>query len=69
VSRFEAIGHFVYENGDRIGCIPDEAAVEIARKLNAYQMRVERFKAENVRFKAEIERLTKELAYLKGNQP
>jgi len=59
VSRFEAIGHFVYENGNRIGCTPDEAAVELARKLNAYQMRVERFKAENARLKAEVERLTK----------
>jgi hypothetical protein len=46
MSRFEAIGHFVYEKGDRIGCTPDEAAVELARKLNAYQMRVERLKTE-----------------------
>ena len=45
MSRFEAIGHSVYEKGDRIGCTPDEAAVELARKLNAYQMRVERLKA------------------------
>jgi len=59
VSRFEAIGHFVYENGNRIGCIPDEAAVELARKLNAYQMRIERFKAENARLKAEVDRLAK----------
>jgi hypothetical protein len=46
VSRFKAIGHFVYEKGDRIGVTPDEAAQELARKLNAYQMRVERLKAE-----------------------
>lgn len=46
MSRFKAIGSSVYEKGDRIGCTPDEAAVELARKLNAYQMRVERFKAE-----------------------
>lgn len=51
MSRFEAVGNFVYEKGDRIGCTPAEAAVELARKLNAYQMRVERFKAE-------VERLT-----------
>jgi len=52
VSRFEAIGHFVYEKGDRIGVTLDEASIELARKLNAYQMRVERLKAE-------VERLTK----------
>ena len=46
MSRFKAIGSSIYEKGDRIGCTPDEAAVELARKLNAYQMRVERFKAE-----------------------
>jgi HAMP domain-containing protein len=47
MSRFKAIGHFVYENGDRIGVTLDEAAVELARKLNAYQMRVERFKEQD----------------------
>ena len=52
MSRFEAIGHFVYEKGDRIGVTLDEASIELARKLNAYQMRVERLKAE-------VERLTK----------
>lgn len=45
MSRFEPIGHFVYEKGNRIGCTYDEAAVEIAKKLNAYQMRLERLKA------------------------
>ena len=52
MSRFKAVGNFVYEKGDRIGCTPDEAAVELARKLNAYQMRVERFKAEIEQLKA-----------------
>jgi len=52
VSRFKAIGHFVYEKGDRIGVTLDEAAVELTQKLNAYQMRVERLKAK-------VERLTK----------
>ena len=73
MSRFKAIGSSVYEKGDRIGCTPDEAAVELARKLNAYQMRVERLKAEvdqlmifcnctlipNKELQAEVERLTK----------
>jgi len=73
VSRFEAIGHFVYEKGDRIGVTLDEAAIELARKLNAYQMRVERLKAEverltafttrtiipNEELQAQVERLTK----------
>ena len=45
-NRFEAIGSFVYEKGNRIGVTPDEASVELARKLNAYQMRIERLKAE-----------------------
>ena len=45
-NRFEAIGFFVYEKGNRIGVTLDEASVELARKLNAYQMRVERLKAE-----------------------
>ena len=60
MSRFEALGHFVYEKGERIGVTPPEAAVELARKLNAYQMRVERLKAE-------VEQLTKagdELAFM-----
>ena len=52
MSRFKAIGHFVYEKGDRIGVTLDEAAVELTQKLNAYQMRVERLKAK-------VERLTK----------
>ena len=52
MSRFEAIGHFVYEKGDRIGVTLDEGAIELARKLNAYQMRIERLKAQ-------VERLTK----------
>lgn len=51
MSRFEAIGHFVYEKGDRIGVTLDESAIELARKLNAYQMRVERLKAEVERLK------------------
>lgn len=72
MSRFKAIGSSVYEKGDRIGCTPDEAAVELARKLNAYQMRVERLKAEidqlmifcnctlipNKELQAQVERLT-----------
>ena len=45
-NRFEAIGSFVYEKGNRIGVTLEEASVELARKLNAYQMRVERLKAE-----------------------
>ena len=45
MSRFEPVGQFVYEKGDRIGCTPDEAAIKLARKLNAYQMRIERLKA------------------------
>ena len=45
MSRFEALGSFIYENGNRIGCTVEEAAAEIARKLNAYQMRVARLKA------------------------
>ena len=45
MSRFEALGSFIYENGNRIGCTVEEGAGEIARKLNAYQMRVERLKA------------------------
>ena len=51
MSRFQAIGNYVYEKGNRIGVTPDEASVELAKKLNAYQMRVERLKAE-------VERLT-----------
>ena len=46
MSRFQAIGNYVYEKGNRIGVTPDEASVELAKKLNAYQMRVERLKAE-----------------------
>jgi hypothetical protein len=53
MTRFKSIGSSVYEKGDRIGCTPDEAAVELARKLNAYQMRV-------ARLKAEVERLKKQ---------
>lgn len=44
--RFEALGNYVYEKGNRIGVTPDEASVELARKLNAYQMRIERLKAQ-----------------------
>ena len=51
-NRFKALGNFVYENGDRIGCTVEEANVDLAKKLNAYQMRVERLKAE-------VERLIK----------
>lgn len=53
MSRFKAIGHFVYEKGDRIGVTLDEAAVELTQKLNAYQMRVERLKAEVQRLEEE----------------
>jgi len=52
VSRFEAIGNFVYEKGERIGCTVGEANLELARKLNAYQMRVDRLKAEVERLRA-----------------
>ena len=79
MSRFKPLGNFIYENGDRIGCTVEEANVEIAQKLNAYQMRIERLKAEvdNLRKNAdinpaqspqEIERLKAEIAELK-NQP
>ena len=51
-NRFEAIGSFVYEKGNRIGVTTDEASVELARKLNAYQMRI-------ARLRAEVERLRK----------
>jgi len=44
--RFKPLGQYVYEKGERIGCSVEEAAVELSRKLNAYQMRVERLKAE-----------------------
>ena len=52
MSRFEAIGNFVYEKGERIGCTVGEANLELARKLNAYQMRVDRLKAEVERLRA-----------------
>lgn len=55
-NRFEAIGSFVYEKGNRIGVTPDEASVELARKLNAYQMRIERLKAD-------VERLEQQVKY------
>jgi predicted RNase H-like nuclease (RuvC/YqgF family) len=57
MSRFEALGNYVYEDGNRIGCTPEESSAELARKLNAYQMRVERFKAENaqIKFKSECQ--------------
>lgn len=58
-NRFEAIGSFVYEKGNRIGVTPNEASVELAQKLNAYQMRIERLKAE-------VERLTAELSNISG---
>lgn len=60
MSRYQALGNFVYENGNRIGCTVEEATVEIARKLNAYQMRIERLKQENKRLTAEVERIKKE---------
>ena len=44
--RFKPLGQYVYEKGERIGCSVEEAAVELSRKLNAYQMRIERLKAE-----------------------
>lgn len=52
MSRFKPLGNFIYENGDRIGCTVEEANVEIAQKLNAYQMRIERLKAEAERLRA-----------------
>ena len=51
-ARFKPLGQYVYEKGERIGCSVEEAAVELSRKLNAYQMRV-------ARLKAEVERLRK----------
>lgn len=54
--RFEALGNYVYEKGERI-----ESAEDLARKLNAYQMRVERFKAEIAELKNQPDPLT---AYL-----
>ena len=51
-ARFKPLGQYVYEKGERIGCSLEEAAVELSRKLNAYQMRIERLKAE-------VERLRK----------
>jgi hypothetical protein len=61
VSRFKPLGNFIYENGDRIGCTVEEANVEIAQKLNAYQMRIERLKAEVAELKNQPDPLT---AYL-----
>ena len=52
MSRFQAIGNYVYEKGERIGCTPEEAADAVACKLNAYQMRIERLKAEVERLRA-----------------
>lgn len=60
-NRFEAIGSFVYEKGNRIGVTLDEASVDLARKLNAYQMRIERLKAEVEELKNQPDPLT---AYL-----
>lgn len=54
MSRYQALGHYVYEKGERIGCTPEEASIELARKLNAYQMRIERLKKENERLKNEL---------------
>ena len=54
MSRFQAIGNYVYEKGERIGCTPEEAADAVACKLNAYQMRIERLKAENERLRKAI---------------
>ena len=61
MSRFKPLGNFIYENGDRIGCTVEEANVEIAQKLNAYQMRIERLKAEVAELKNQPDPLT---AYL-----
>ena len=52
MSRFQSIGNYVYEKGERIGCTTEEAADALACKLNAYQMRIERLKAENARLRA-----------------
>ncbi|CAB4151648.1 hypothetical protein UFOVP583_28 [uncultured Caudovirales phage] len=60
MSRFQAIGNYVYEKGERIGCTLDEAADVVACKLNAYQMRIERLKAE-------VDALRKELAEAQEN--
>ena len=55
MSRFQAIGNYVYEKGKRIGCTTEEAADALACKLNAYQMRIERIKAENERLRKACE--------------
>jgi len=49
--RFEALGNYVYEKGERIGATPEESAINLARKLNAYQMRIERLKEETRRLR------------------
>ena len=54
MSRFQAIGNYVYEKGERIGCTPEEAADALACKLNAYQMRIERLKAEVERLEHKV---------------
>ena len=63
-NRFEAIGSFVYEKGNRIGVTPDEASVELAQKLNAYQMRIERLKAEVERLRKAGDAMQKRLIFL-----
>ena len=46
-NRYKAIGGYVYENGNRIGLNPDDAAVILAMKLNAYRSRITRLKLSN----------------------
>jgi hypothetical protein len=45
--RYEAIGGYVYENGNRIGVSHDESACMLAKKLNAYRSRITRLKSAN----------------------
>ena len=46
-NRYKAIGGYVYENGNRIGLTPDESAIALARKLNAYRLRIAKIKSAN----------------------
>ena len=68
-NRFEAIGSFVYEKGNRIGVTPDEASVELARKLNAYQMRIERLKTEVERLRKAGDGIASALREMPGDYP
>ena len=68
MSRFQAIGNYVYEKGERIGCTTEESADALACKLNAYQMRIERIKAENERLRKAGDHLSASLT-IHSNHP